>query len=497
MAEIILHGSNDSYQFDPEDLETIIGKGGMGVVFKGFALEKNTTVAIKVLYREITSNISNIERERQSASIHIQHQNIVKMLDFIELDGIYHIISEFLVGQTLHSLIEEKAKSGTRLNHKESYAIIKSVLEGLDTLHKSGVIHRDIDPSNIFICENGTVKIMDFGIAKISDGKRKSLTGIGTILGKPHYSPPEQIRGESAKVSPASDLYSLAITYYEMMTGQPPFNATNEYDLMKMQIEQPLPNNSFISPSLFRLLKRATDKNPLNRYQSGQAFLEALDKSFLPEVDEVHASPIYKATTLILGILFLISVFFCIFIYSNNQAQIDELNSTNLELRLSNEQLKEEVRVWRIKNEALNTKYQNALILRFDIPIKVTDIQFANRNANQALLTRYGDKLYANKLIYLHSRISFINLSNKRTLKLMIKLLEPNGAISRGTDSPPGYSYAVTVYNDSGIGSRMSNYELPLGWGNTNGGSYSPGNYTFQIFTEDGKLIESRGFTVY
>ncbi len=305
MADIILQGANASYRFDPEDLNTIIGKGGMGVVFKGFSIEKNIPVAIKVLYREITSNLSNVERERQSAGIQIHHPNIVRMLDFVELNGIYHIISEFLVGKTLHNLIEERAKQGIRITEIEAREIINSILTGLDVLHQQGVIHRDIDPSNIFICESGVVKIMDFGIAKISDGKRKSLTGIGTILGKPHYSPPEQIRGEGGKVCPASDLYSLAIVYYEILTGSTPFNATNEYDLMKMQVENPLPGSLHIPPNLFIILKKATEKDPQNRFQSSKEFFTALDSrdSFEIEPKKLHKKNSYYPWLLIIPVI--------------------------------------------------------------------------------------------------------------------------------------------------------------------------------------------------
>lgn len=279
MAVINLRGNNDSYQFDPEDLGSIIGKGGMGVVFKGLSVSTKMPVAIKVLYREITFNISNIERERQSANIKIHHQNLVEVLDFIELDGIYHIITEFLEGESLNKYLEGKSseESGRRLSELECRAIIKSTLKGLAELHKNGIIHRDIDPSNIFLCHNGGVKIMDFGIAKITGDRKKSFTGIGTMVGKPHYSPPEQIKGESEKICPASDLYSLGITIYEMLTGSPPFNVTNEYELMRMQIEAPIPKNALIHDSLFTIIQKATEKDPKNRFQSCEEFANALD----------------------------------------------------------------------------------------------------------------------------------------------------------------------------------------------------------------------------
>ncbi len=491
MAEIILQGSNDSYQFDPENLDTIIGKGGMGVVFKGFSIEKSIPVAVKVLYREITTNLSNVERERQSAGIQIHHPNIVRMLDFVELNGIYHIISEFLVGKTLHNLIEDRTQHGSRITDTEANEIIKSVLVGLDALHKQNIIHRDIDPSNIFLCENGTIKIMDFGIAKISDGKRKSLTGIGTVLGKPHYSPPEQIRGESAKVSPASDLYSLAISYYEMLTGRPPFNATNEYDLMKMQIENSLPDNSFISPTTMSVLRKATEKDPTKRYQSSQEFLSALTNNRSTAVTYINKTS-YASLAIIFGCLF----FAASLLWLGTRRQMNALTSQNNKQVTSIQELSNELKIQEANYAALERKYQDALQLKFDIPLKVTYIQFANRDENNNLIGAYGNRLDANKIKYLYTRISYINLSNNRTIKLMIKIINPDGSLSIGTDSPTGYSYSVTTYGNSGFGSRMNNVEL-TGWGNEKGGSFGPGNYKYEIYSINGKLLGSTEFSVF
>ncbi len=310
MAVINLRGNNDSYQFDPEDLGSIIGKGGMGVVFKGLSVSTKMPVAIKVLYREITFNISNIERERQSANIKIHHQNLVEVLDFIELDGIYHIITEFLEGESLNKYLEGKSseESGRRLSELECRAIIKSTLKGLAELHKNGIIHRDIDPSNIFLCHNGGVKIMDFGIAKITNEKRKSLTGIGIMIGKIHYSPPEQIKGESSIIGPSSDLYSIGITLYEMLTGHPPFNVTNEFDLMRMQIEDPIPANTLIPDSLFKVIQKATEKDPKKRFQSCGEFINALD--FTNSVDNILPKKKKKWVPITLISVIILLVFF-------------------------------------------------------------------------------------------------------------------------------------------------------------------------------------------
>ena len=272
MAITTLTGSNGTYKFNPEEISNIIGKGGMGIVYKG-ADQNNQPVAIKVMHRAISAHINNIVQAKREAAIQIKHKNLIRMLDFIEKDGDHHIVSEFIDGETLRNKLD---KSPHGLNQQLCTDITTNILEGLETLHSYNVVHRDIDPTNIMICKDGTAKLMDFGIAKISGYDLQTLTGTGAFKGKYQYAAPEQIKGEKSKINNTTDIYAVGITFYEMLSGILPFNGDSEFDLMKKHIEDPLPTNSKIPNNLFGLITKATAKNQDDRYKSATEFLEDL-----------------------------------------------------------------------------------------------------------------------------------------------------------------------------------------------------------------------------
>ncbi len=282
MPTITLKGENGVYTFNPEDSNFFIGEGGMGRVFKGtqiVSIEKgiekrvNTPVAIKVLFKELTKNTQTIEREREGAGIRIKHENVKLMLDFVEQNQIYHIVSEYLEGTTLDKYISKLNKMPTNERKKEIGVIFNSVFNGLEELHKNGVVHRDIDPSNIFITNNKVVKITDFGIAKLSKSARKSKTRAGTVIGKPHYAPPEQFRKIAGEeVDNRSDIYALGITLYETFTGTVPYDGTTDFDVQEKHVKSPLPQNTNIDKSLYKVIQKATSKKQANRYQSVNEF---------------------------------------------------------------------------------------------------------------------------------------------------------------------------------------------------------------------------------
>ena len=267
-----LTGSNGTYKFNPEDYGNILGKGGMGIVYKG-ADQNNQPVAIKVMHRAVSAYVNNIVQAKREAAIQIKHKNLIRMLDFIEHDGDHHIVSEFIDGETLRNKLD---KFPHGLNQQLSTDITTNILEGLETLHSYNVVHRDIDPSNIMICKDGTAKLMDFGIAKISGYDLQTLTGTGAFKGKYQYAAPEQIKGEKNKINNSTDIYAVGITFYEMLSGVLPFNGDSEFDLMKKHIEDPLPINNKIPNNLFGLITKATAKNQEERYKSASDFLEDL-----------------------------------------------------------------------------------------------------------------------------------------------------------------------------------------------------------------------------
>ncbi|WP_044173644.1 serine/threonine-protein kinase [Flectobacillus major] len=282
MSYIKLKGDNNTYIFNPKDVNSFLGAGGMGRVFSGKKVNTNNeneevNVAIKVLFRDLTENVNNVERVKRASEIKIKHDNLIEMLDFVEQDGIYHDVSVFVPGENLSDKIASNKIQNKVFSYDEAKPIINGVLNGLEVLHQNGIIHRDIDPSNIRICSDGSVKLMDYGVVRITGGKTKSLTGVGTLIGKPNYSPPEQIKGENDKIKETTDLYALGITIYEMLTGNPPFEKGNEFDTMQAQVSSPLPKNSILSDAIYDFLDKATAKEPINRFQSVAEFRNALN----------------------------------------------------------------------------------------------------------------------------------------------------------------------------------------------------------------------------
>ena len=267
------------YEFDPNSAP--LGEGGMGVVFPGKLIHTNTgmsdSVAIKVLRRELSQE--TILRARREASIQIVHENLVRMYDFVEMTdnrGIprYHVISEYLEGETLDKIINRSP-----ISQEKAIKYTKNVLAALYMLHSKGYIHRDIDPSNVMICTDGKVKLIDFGIAKrIADyqDEFKNKTQEGLFIGKVHYASPEQVAGER-RLTITSDIYSTGILLYQLLTGELPFSGKT-YDVLKAHRELPVPKNNRISGDLQYVIRKATAKKPEMRYQSASEFIVDLEK---------------------------------------------------------------------------------------------------------------------------------------------------------------------------------------------------------------------------
>lgn len=272
------------YEFDPENKAGILGKGGMGIVFKGKLIHSETgmydLVAIKVLFKDLSED--SVTRAQREASIQIVHENIVRMYGFVETtdnDGKprYHIISEYLKGETLDKVLK---KRGVLSSQQETIKIVKSILAALYMLHSKGYIHRDIDPSNVMVCEDGKIKLIDFGIAKqIVDYHDEFGKGTieGKFIGKINYASPEQAEGKHWLTNVTSDIYSTGILLFELLTGELPFTGTM-YEIIKGHREQIVPKNDRISKELQYIIRKATAKNPADRYQSATEFIVDLEK---------------------------------------------------------------------------------------------------------------------------------------------------------------------------------------------------------------------------
>ncbi|MDO5303743.1 MAG: Stk1 family PASTA domain-containing Ser/Thr kinase [Clostridia bacterium] len=253
-----------------------IGEGGMAVVYKAKDRLLNRYIAVKILRPEFTKDVQFVEnfRRESQAAAGLQHPNIVSVYDVGTEGNIHYIVMELIDGRPLSEIIKEQAP----MNYKEVVDIAKQVAAALSIAHKNHIIHRDVKPHNIMITTDGIAKLADFGIAKaVSDSTMVSETS--KIIGSVHYFSPEQARG--AYVDERSDIYSLGIVMYEMLTGKVPFDGDNPVQVALMHINNEITPPSKlvhgIPPALEKLVMKATDKYQTNRYSSAEELLSALD----------------------------------------------------------------------------------------------------------------------------------------------------------------------------------------------------------------------------
>jgi predicted Ser/Thr protein kinase len=255
-----------------------LGKGAMGVVYRATDPNIGRTLALKTMRLDIHGSSSSdmlkrFQNEARAAGV-LNHRNIVTIYDAGEADCMFYIAMEFISGATLAGLLRERKT----LSPEEAARIGAQICEGLDYAHYKGVIHRDIKPANIMIAGDGTVKIMDFGIAKAGAG----LTHTGEVLGTPNYMSPEQVRGRV--LDGRTDLFSTGVMLYEMLTGEKPFNANSVTTIIyKIINEVPPPPRELdasIPSGMSAVIAKAMAKSPEERYQSGSAMAAALEDPF-------------------------------------------------------------------------------------------------------------------------------------------------------------------------------------------------------------------------
>ncbi len=255
-----------------------IGDGGMAVVYKAKDRLLNRYVAVKILRPEFTRDAQFIEsfRKESQAAAGLQHPNIVNVYDVGKEGNIYFIVMELIDGRPLSDIIEENGP----LDYRNVIEIGKQVAAALSLAHKNHIIHRDVKPHNIMITKDGVAKLADFGIAKaISSSTIVNKDEGGQVMGSVHYFSPEQARGKY--VDEKSDVYSLGIVLYEMLTGEVPFDGDNPVEIALMHINEDIkPPSQIIDnvpPALEKIILKATDKYQTNRYENAEVMFEDLN----------------------------------------------------------------------------------------------------------------------------------------------------------------------------------------------------------------------------
>jgi serine/threonine protein kinase/tetratricopeptide (TPR) repeat protein len=258
-------------------IESLLGRGGMGVVYKATQISLKRPVALKILLPTLSSDLSYIKRfQREAEAVaKLSHANILHIYDVGEDQNLYFFGMEYIEGRTLDEVLKEKG----RLDPDEAVGIITQAAEGIEHAHENNIIHRDIKPSNIILDKRSNVKVMDFGLARVI-GKGSKLTQSGTLVGTLDYMSPEQCRGE--ELDERTDIYSLGVVLYEMLTGNVPFDAPNEAALIhKIVNEKPIEIRTLnleVPPGLSIVLASTMAKEKENRYSGIPTFLQELSR---------------------------------------------------------------------------------------------------------------------------------------------------------------------------------------------------------------------------
>ncbi len=275
---------NDRYQI----IKTI-GEGGMANVYLAYDTILDRNVAVKVLRGDLATDekfVRRFQREALSASS-LSHPNIVEVYDVGEDNGLYYIVMEYIEGIHLKQLLKKRGN----LTVREVVDIMLQLTDGMSAAHDSYIIHRDIKPQNIMILENGLIKITDFGIAMALNATQ--LTQTNSVMGSVHYLPPEQASGKGATIQ--SDVYSMGILMYELLTGSVPFKGDNAVEIALKHIKEEIPSvkniNSEIPQSVANIVKKSTAKNSKNRYADAREMNEdlktCLDEARLDEEEYI------------------------------------------------------------------------------------------------------------------------------------------------------------------------------------------------------------------
>lgn len=259
-------------------IDELLGQGGMSAVYKATDPNLKRVVAIKMIHSHLSNNPDFVRRfeEEAAAVAQLRHPGIIQVFDFNQDDDVYYMVLEFVPGETFQDHLKRLNDSGRHLSPAKAIEYMANICDAVDYAHQRGMIHRDIKPANLMLNTVGQAILMDFGIAKIVGGQTHTATG--AVVGTAMYMSPEQIKGE--RPDRRTDIYSLGVTLFEMLSGHPPFQADSAMTLMMMHINDPVPNLRSLNPevpeALVAVINKALAKDPNDRYQTAAQMAAAL-----------------------------------------------------------------------------------------------------------------------------------------------------------------------------------------------------------------------------
>ncbi len=265
-------------QFGPYQITAPLGEGGMAAVYKAYQPAMERYVAVKVLARQLAESEEFVSRFQREAILlaQLQHPHILPVFDYGQSEGYAYIVMPFLQGGTLADLLKNR-----RLSLVEVGQIMTQLGDALGYAHARGMIHRDVKSSNVLIDERSNCLLTDFGLARMMEASTGKLTSAGAVMGTPAYMSPEQ--GTGAPLDARSDLYSLGIIFYEMLTGRVPYTAHTPIAIVFKQVNDPLPPPREFAPNLSdaveRVLIKSLAKKPEDRYQTAEDFVRAVQQA--------------------------------------------------------------------------------------------------------------------------------------------------------------------------------------------------------------------------
>ncbi len=273
------------------EIESLLGQGGMSAVYQATDLNLRRVVAVKMIHPHLSDAPEFVQRFESEATMvaQLRHPNIVQVFDFNHAEGAYFMVLDLIPGETLQARLKRLANQDRLLAMEEVVRFGSDVAGALDYAHNRGLIHRDVKPANILLDVYGNAVLTDFGVARMVGAEH--MTATGELLGTAHYMSPEQVRGE--RVDQRTDIYAMGVMLFEMVSGRLPFEADSVLTVMRMHLEEPVPDLSEINPAtpagLKAVIQKALEKDPGDRYASAAELDQALEAALAAPPEALQA----------------------------------------------------------------------------------------------------------------------------------------------------------------------------------------------------------------